>query len=198
LSEDEPEIIPVTDIKQYHFCPRIIYFTKVLGVEEKTTDSEEAGKEAHGEFHRKERRRTTLLGGKKIKVEQKWTALQLKSEKMGLEGMVDMAVRTPEGYAIVEYKSMTAPKRVLPGHLYQAAAYAMLVEEAFTTNIRKLYVYYEKSDKIFEIPLTDSIKRHVLWTIRQIRTIIQKEKLPITRASRKCPSCGYRWICKEA
>lgn len=198
MSEEEPEIISVTDIKQYHFCPRIIYFSKVLGVEEKTTDSEEAGKEAHGEFHRKERRRTTLLGGKTIRVEQKWTALQLKSERLAIAGMIDMVVKTPEGYAIVEYKRATAPKRVLPGHLYQAAAYAMLVEEAFETTVRKLYVYYEKSNKIFEMPLTDSIKRHVLWTIRQIRTIIQKEKLPIAKSSRKCPSCGYRWICKEA
>ena len=198
MSEDEPDIMPVTDIKQYHFCPRIIYFTKVLGMEERTTDSEEAGKEAHDEFHRKERRRTTLLGGKTLKVEQKWTALQLRSEKLGIEGMVDMVVKTPEGYVVVEYKTTFIPRRVHPGHLYQAAAYAMLVEEAFKTIVRKLYVYYEKSNKFFEIPLTESIRRHVVWTIGRIREIVQEEKLPPAKPSRKCWSCGYRWICREA
>jgi CRISPR-associated exonuclease Cas4 len=154
LSEEEPELIAVTDIKQYHFCPRIIYFVRVLGVEERTTESEEEGKEAHGDFHRKEKRRTTLLGGKTIKVEQKWTALQLKSEKLGIEGTVDMVAKTPEGYVIIEYKMTYMPRRIHPGHLYQAAAYAMLVEETFKTIMRKLYIYYEKSGKFFEIPLT--------------------------------------------
>ncbi|MEM3414687.1 MAG: CRISPR-associated protein Cas4 [Thermoproteota archaeon] len=198
MSEEEPELIAATDIKQYHFCPRIIYFTRVLGVEERTTASEEEGKEAHEEFHKKERRRTTLLGGKTIKVEQKWTALQLKSEKLGIEGIVDMVVKTPEGYAVIEYKMTTMPKRIMPGHLYQAAAYAMLVEEAFRTVVRKLYVHYEKSNKLLEIPMTENIRRHVLWTIEQIRSIIEKEKLPPAKSSGKCKSCGYRWICREA
>jgi len=198
LSEEEPELIAVTDIKQYHFCSRIIYFTRVLGVEERATESEEEGREAHSDFHRKEKRRTTLLGGKTLKVEQKWTALQLRSEKLGIEGMVDMVVKTPEGYVVVEYKTALMPRRIHPGHLYQAAAYAMLVEEAFKTIVRKLYVYYEKSNKFFEIPLTESIRRHVIWTIGRIREIVQKEKLPPAKPSRKCWSCGYRWICREA
>ncbi|MEM1548398.1 MAG: CRISPR-associated protein Cas4 [Thermoproteota archaeon] len=198
MSEEEPELVAATDIKQYHFCPRIIYFTRVLGVEERTTESEEEGREAHTEFHRKERRRTTLLGGKTIKIEQKWTALRLKSEKLGLEGMVDMVVKTPEGYAIVEYKMTNMPKRIMPGHLYQAAAYAMLVEEVFKTIVRKLYVYYEKSGKFLEIPMTDTIRKHVVWTIGKIRNIIKEEKLPPAKSSGKCKSCGYRWVCKEA
>jgi len=198
LSEEEPELITATDVKQYHFCPRIIYFTKVLGVEERTTESEKEGKNAHIEFHRKEKRRTTLLGGKTLKVEQKWTALRLKSEKLGVEGMVDMVVKTPEGYAVIEYKMTSMPKRIMPGHLYQAATYAMLVEEAFRTIVRKIYVYYEKSRRFIEIPRTESIRRHVVWTIGRIRDIIEKEKLPPAKTSRKCKSCGYRWICKEA
>ncbi|MEM1554639.1 MAG: CRISPR-associated protein Cas4 [Thermoproteota archaeon] len=198
MSEEEDNLIPVTDIKQYHFCPRIIYFMRVLGVEERTTEYEEIGKEAHLEFHRKEKRRTTLFGGKNIRIEQKWTALRLKSEKLGIEGMIDMVVKTKEGYAIVEYKTMKMPKKIPPAHLYQAAAYAMLVEEAFKTIVRKLYVYYEKSGKFVEIPMTESIRKHVIWTIERIRNIIEKEKLPPVKTSRKCKSCGYKWICKEA
>lgn len=198
MSEEEPELIPVTDIKQYHFCPRIIYFTRVLGVEERTTESEEAGKEAHGEFHRKERRRATLLGGKAIKVEEKWTALRLRSERLGIEGAVDMVVRTPDGYAVIEYKSTAMPKRIPPGHLYQAAAYALLVEEAFRTIVRKLYIHYEGSKESVEIPLTESVRRHVAWTIGRVRSIIRAERLPKARPSRRCLSCGYGWICKGA
>ncbi|WP_405054607.1 Dna2/Cas4 domain-containing protein [Thermofilum sp.] len=46
--------------------------------------------------------------------------------------------------------------------------------------------------------MTENIRRHVLWTIEQIRSIIEKEKLPPAKSSGKCKSCGYRWICKEA
>jgi len=132
LSEEEPELITATDIKNYHFCPRIVYFTRVLGFRERTTELEEEGRKAHDEFHRKERRRLTLLGEKTVMVEQKWTALWLKSEKLGLEGVVDMVAKTPEGYVIVEYKNIRTPQKITPDHLYQAAAYAMLVEEAFS------------------------------------------------------------------
>lgn len=40
LSEDENvRLIPVTWIKQYHFCPRIIYYLGVLGFTERVTES---------------------------------------------------------------------------------------------------------------------------------------------------------------
>ncbi|MDW8033641.1 MAG: CRISPR-associated protein Cas4 [Nitrososphaerota archaeon] len=198
MSEEEPELIPVTDIKQYHFCPRIIYFMRVFCTKERTTESEELGKKAHGDFHKKEKRRTTLLGCKTIRVEQKWTALRLKSEKLGLEGIVDMVVKTPEGYSVIEYKMTNMPNKIMPSHLYQVAAYAMLVEEAFKTIVRKLYIYYEKDKKFLEIPMTENIRRHVIWTVGRIRSIIEKEKLPSVKPSRKCKSCGYKWICKEA
>lgn len=199
MSEDEEEYIAVSDVKQYHFCPRIIYFSKVLGVEERLTESEEKGKEAHNDFHIKEKRRTTLFGLKSIKPIQKWTALYIKSRKLKLHGTLDMLIRTNNEFIPVEFKNTKAPNKPQKGHIYQIVAYSLLVEENFHTIIKRVAIYYSKEDKILIIPLTEEMRNHVLWTLKQILKIIYTEKLPETLPPEsKCRSCGYFWICKRA
>jgi CRISPR-associated exonuclease Cas4 len=198
LSEDEDELVSASDIKQFHFCPRIIYFTKILGVYERTTESEDEGKRFHKKFYENEKRRMTLFGSKSMKVEKKWINYFIKSERLGLKGTIDMIVKIKDELIVVEFKEIESPKKVLDGHIYQAAAYALLVEEKFDTTIRRIILYYSKNNKIIEIPLTDNIRNHILWTIKKIRKIILKEYLPMIRPSSKCYSCGYNWICHEA
>ncbi|MEM3382793.1 MAG: CRISPR-associated protein Cas4 [Nitrososphaerales archaeon] len=199
LFEDDEEYIAISDIKQYHFCPRIIYFSKVLGVEERLTESEEKGKEAHNDFHKKEKRRSSLFGLKSIKIIQKWTALYIKSEKLRLHGILDMLIKTDNEFIPVEFKYTKAPNRPQKGHIYQIVAYSLLVEESFHTIVKRVAIYYSKDDKILIIPLTEEMRSHVLWTLKQILKIIHEEKLPETfPPERKCKSCGYFWICKRA
>ena len=198
LSYDELDLVWASDIRQYHFCPRIIYFTKVLGVQERTTESEKKGKESHKEFHRKEARRSTLLGGKRLKVKKRWTGLYLASRKLRLHGVVDLVAETDKGFIVVEFKEAKCPRNPPEGHVYQAAAYAMLVEEHFNTIVRTVLIYYAEDKRFHEISMSDALRKHVRWTISKIRKIMEEERLPPVRETRKCPSCGYLWICKAA
>jgi CRISPR-associated exonuclease Cas4 len=91
---------------------------------------------------------------------------------------------------------MRAPRRPYPGHIYQAAAYAMLAEEALHKPVRKAILKYLYDGKIFEIPVTEDLKKHVLWTISRIKSIIDNEKIPREVSLKKCMNCGYRKICK--
>ncbi|MGQ9469554.1 MAG: CRISPR-associated protein Cas4 [Nitrososphaerales archaeon] len=199
MSEDEEEYIAISDIKQYHFCPRIIYFSKVLGVRERLTESEEKGREAHNDFHMKEKRRTTLFGLKSIKPTQKWTALYIRSEKLKLHGSLDMLIKNNDEFIPVEFKNTKAPKKPQKGHIYQVVAYSLLIEENFHTIVKRVAIYYSKEDKILIIPLTEEMRNHVLWTLERILKIIRTEKLPETLPPEsKCKSCGYLWVCKRA
>lgn len=198
LSEYEDELIPASDIRQYQFCPRIIYFTKILGVNERMTESEDEGKRAHTNFHEKEKRRTTLFGVKSMKIEKKWVNYFIRSERLGLQGTVDMIVKIEDEFIVVEFKETEAPKRIPDGHIYQVAAYALLVEEKFKTIIRRLIIHYSKNNKTIEVPLTDNIRNHVHWITKKIQKILSREILPMARPSSKCNSCGYNWICRGA
>jgi len=106
--------------------------------------------------------------------------------------------RVDDEYVVVEFKEAEAPRRVPDGHVYQAAAYALLVEEHFRTTVRRLIIHYSPSNRTVEIPFTESIRSHVHWTIRQILKIVSKEWLPPSKPTVKCHSCGYRWVCRRA
>jgi len=198
LSElDEERLIPVSLIKQYHFCPRIVYFTEVLGFRERRTESMESGYEEHERLAELDLRRKTLFGRRKTRVLERWTRLHVASRRLGLTGTIDLVVLTEEGLAVVEYKRSSPPRRPPPGHIYQAAAYAMLAEEHFGKPVRRFYIYYDdgRSSRAFELTLTRSIRDHVLWTVRKIRAIIEDEELPRPADKRKCAGCGYYRMC---
>jgi len=200
LSEPEEGLflIPVSLIKQYHFCPRIVYFTEVLGFKERRTESMERGHEEHERLAELDIRRKTLFGHRRIRILKRWTRLHVASERLGLVGTIDLVVLTEEGLAVVEYKRSSPPKRPPPGHIYQAAAYAMLAEEYFGAPVRRFYIYYDdgRSSRAFKLTLTRARRDHVLWTAKKIRAIIEDEELPRPVDKRRCSGCGYYRLCK--
>lgn len=198
MSEDEsPNLIPATWIKQYHFCPRIIYYLGVLGYSEELTESMVEGKEYHLTEERRVKRRKTVAGEKKEAARASWSRITATSKRIGLYGVIDEVYETDNGLVVVENKFMKAPRKPYPSHVYQAAAYAMLAEEALGKIVRKVSIRYVRDGKAFEIPLTEDLRKHVLWSVSRIRSIIEKEKIP--RGNRKkCVSCGFMKICGGA
>lgn len=195
MSEEEPELIPAKWIEIYHYCPRIIYYVAVLGARERETAYMREGKTEEESEEEKEKRRKTLLAKRKEKVIEKWTNLKLYSQKLGIVGIVDMLVKTEEGLKVVDIKN-TAQKKLSPGYLYQTTAYALLSQEQFKKPVKNIIVYYTKNDKVFEIKVTDQIKEHTIWTIKRIKEIIEKAKMPKTRRKRQCKGCGYYHLCR--
>lgn len=195
LSEDESlNLIPVTWIKQYYFCPRIIYYLGVLGYSEKLTESMIEGKESHLTEEQRTKRRKTVAGGRREAAKASWSKIAAASKKFGLYGVIDEASETDNGLVIVENKFMKAPKKPYPSHIYQAVAYAMLAEETLGKIARKIAIKYTRDNKTFEIPLTEDLRKHILWIVSRIKSIIDNEKIP--RGSyKKCRNCGFAKIC---
>lgn len=193
------ELIPVTWIKQYHFCPRIIYFLGVLGVTERTTESMFEGKIKHLREEKLEKRRKTLGGDKRTKVKRKWTKLYVASERLGVVGVIDEVVEINGKLAIVEVKHSKPTRKPPKHHLYQAVAYAMLAEEALRKPIRHIILRYVPTGETYNIEITEAMKKHVKWTIKQINKIINNEKMPKppSKPKRQCHGCGWYWICKK-
>ncbi|MEM2211366.1 MAG: CRISPR-associated protein Cas4 [Nitrososphaerales archaeon] len=194
MSEDEAQLIPIFLIKQYHFCPRIVYFSEVLGVRERITELMREGEELHKDEEERDKRRKTLLGKRlgPIGISQ----LCLKSMRLNLQGKVDV-IQIGEEVVIVERKASKALRRVPKNHLYQIAAYSLLVEDVLGKNVKKALIHYLKSDKVVIVEITDDIKKHVLWTLNQIKKIIEYEYLPPYKERVACKTCGYRWVCKQ-
>ncbi|MEM1553230.1 MAG: CRISPR-associated protein Cas4 [Candidatus Bathyarchaeia archaeon] len=195
MSEDElTNLIPATWIKQYYFCPRIIYFLGVLGYNERLTESISEGKDFHSSEEHRAKRRKSVAGERKEPAKSVWSKLAVASEKLGLYGVIDEVYETENGLVVIENKYMKASKKPFPGHIYQAAAYAMLAEEKIHKVARKIVIKYLRDNKTFEIPLTENLRKHVIWIISRIKSIIEKEKLPRGNPKR-CRNCGFTKIC---
>lgn len=189
---EEDELIPVMWVNKYHWCPRMIYFEGVLGYEERVTELMEQGRLEHKDEERKEKRRKTVEGER---VERKWKRFHVASERLGMKGLVDLVVETGSGLAVVEVKKAEGRRGYREGHLYQAVAYAMLAEERLSKPVRFVILKYLKDEITYKIRLTEEMKKHVMWTLRRIRKILNEERLPAFREKRLCRSCGYARIC---
>jgi len=184
----------VTDVKQYFYCPRIIYFTYVCPVQKKVTAKMQYGKDAHLELDRLEKRRTFKRYNFK-EGERKFHA-SLYSSRLGLEGKLDMHIVAGEEIFPVEFKHTAAGPSL--SHKYQLVAYAMLLEDRYNRPVRYGFLCYNSSNEVIPVDITPNARLHVKETIVRIRSMVSAEKMPARTIHRgRCVDCEYRNFCGD-
>ncbi len=196
LQEESRELLPlrVSDIKQFMYCPRVVYFNYVLPVEKKVTRKMEHGKEKHLELDRLEKRRKLVEYG--LEEGERRFHVRLQSDRLGLTGVLDLLLVTPKGYFPVEFKYSTRE----PGlnHKYQLAAYAVLVEEQYQVQVRAGFIYASPGKRIQVVEMTPNTRLHLKRLMGAIRRMICEERMPMAPRSRaRCWDCEYRRFCGE-
>ncbi|MBM4432087.1 MAG: CRISPR-associated protein Cas4, partial [Chloroflexi bacterium] len=146
----------VGDLKQYFFCPRIVYYQTCLPGLRPTTFKMRAGKEAgEAEQQREERRSLRRYGLQRGECS---FDLALYSDRLGLRGRLDMAIRTDDNEAgeweaiPVDYK-MT-PGRVVSHFALQVVAYGMLLEEWWGLPVQRGFLYLIPARRARLVPIT--------------------------------------------
>lgn len=202
LSSDIAEsYVSVTDIKHYVYCPRIVYFERVLHAKPVFGSQQEEGREKHEEYVRKElRRKDAIYYSSEFKGAEKLLFRTLTSPKLQLTGQLDCIIKTAKNeYIPVDYKNMNSKKgKPWMDHKYQLVAYALLIEENYCTVVKRGFINYIPERLIVEIQITPTMKTHVKRIIGHIKRIIKEETLPRVRvAKHKCTGgCGHKQICQ--
>ena len=191
--------LTVSDVKQYLYCPRVLYFNYVLPVERRTTRKMDFGKEAHLEFERLERRRR--YSAYDLDHAERLFRVQLDAPRLGLTGVLDLALAVggPGGgrtYIPVECKEFT--DRVFLNHKYQLVAYACALEETFHRAVPFGFVYLLNIKKAVAVDISDGQRAWVRDVIRRIRRLIVRQTWPppASKAGR-CVDCEFRRMCAE-
>lgn len=202
VSDVAESFISVTDIKHYVYCPRLVYFDRVLHATPVFGSQQEEGKESHEEQVAKElRRKDAIYYSTEFVGAQKLLFTALSSDALGLQGNVDLIIHTARGEFIpVEYKNMNSDGgRVCMDHKYQLVAYALLIEDCFGTVVKQGIVNYLPQTQILQFEITPTMKTHVKRVLGHIKRIIQTEELPPIRvANYKCQGgCGHRQTCQQ-
>lgn len=190
----------VTDLKQYAYCPRIVYYTYCLPLLRPTTYKMEAGIEAHMSADSRERRRSLRAYG--LEAGERRFGVTLVSEQLGLSGKADMVITVPAGdgktgeVIPVEYKD--SPGRAGYHVLLQLTAYALMLEEVGEGHVHRGFVYFLPEGRAVEKTITSAQRKKALAQIETMRDMVDRETMPVPPRYRACcVSCEFRRFCND-
>ena len=200
ISDIAEDFISVTDIKQYIYCPRIVYFDRVLHAKQIFGSQQSDSKQLHEEYVTKElKRKDAIYYSPEFVGAEKYMYITLNSNKHRLQGNIDCIIKTTRGeYIPVDYKNMHSDKgRICMQHKYQLVGYALLIEDNFNTIVKQAIVNYIPENLIIPFEITPTMKTFVKRAIGHIKHIIKNEELPpIHITKHKCTGgCGHKQIC---
>ena len=186
--------LTVTDVKQYVYCPRIVFFTYCLPLRRPTTYKMEEGKLQHERVEELEHRRSLRAYG--LEEGERVFGVRLYSERLELSGLLDMAILTAAEVIPVEFKNSAGK----PGlnHKYQLTAYALLCEDKWGKPVRRGFFYSIPLKKAHEIAITPGARRFVKKMLAEMREMILNEAMPSpTRHRARCVECEFRRFCGD-
>jgi len=114
----------------------------------------------------------------------------------GLTGKPDYLIEENGVFIPVEVKSSRAPNLPHDSHIYQVAAYCLLVERTYTK--RPPYGLLRYRDKTFSIDFTRVLQHELEDMLEAMRN--QEKRGEAERSHQepaRCARCGYRSICNQ-
>ena len=101
------------------------------------------------------------------------------------------------GYVPIELKTGKMPKEgVWPGHKVQIAAYSMLIEEKFKTEVKEGFVNYLDAKQTRHIAINPFMRQEILDLVKEVQEMLKSHDLPnYCKNKNKCVNCGLRETC---
>ncbi|GAB4282313.1 MAG: CRISPR-associated protein Cas4 [Candidatus Promineifilaceae bacterium] len=194
--EEPPFTFRVIDLKQFVYCPRVLYYQTVLPDVRPITYKMEAGTEAHQQAIGREKRRTLRTYG--LENGRRAFNVPVYNPELLLSGEVDMVIETETELIPVDYKQA---KKVGPHHKLQLMAYGRLLETADSKNpktIKRGFIYLIPSRKAIEVRFTLQLRRQLDNALHTMRQIAQQQQYPSPAASlAQCVDCEFRRFCAD-
>lgn len=191
---DDEHFFTVTDLKQFSYCARVVFFERCLPHVRPRTYKMDAGRDAHEAEQRRAARRT-LAQYDKINGTRVFD-LRLSSALLRLTGILDEAVFCADDTTFpVDYK---LAKQVSTHHRLQLASYALLLEETKETQIDKGFVYLIPKREMVPVLITEKLRTCVISALEEMVAIVEHERMPDPAANRNfCAACEFRRFCND-
>lgn len=145
------------------------------------------------------RRAAGLPGGRIIYTDTRgWGRVEkpLYDSTLGLTGKPDYLVEQNGRLIPVEVKSGRAPQSPYDSHIYQLAAYCLLVEK--TMGKRPPYGIIHYADRDFAVDYTHELEDALLDLLADIRRDERREDVPRSHENPgRCVKCGFREVCDQ-
>lgn len=194
MFDEEPFTFRVSDLKQYAYCPRILYYQTVLPAVRPTTYKMEAGIAAHGLAEGRERRRSLRSYG--LESGKRTYNVPLYSPALRLSGELDMLIETDDALIPVDYKSA---KQAGEHFRLQLTTYALLLEGARPDKaVTHGFLYLIPVGKAVAVRFTPALRRRCEEALAELRAIAEKQRQPAPAPNRRrCIDCEFRRFCND-
>ncbi len=188
------QLIPVTDLKQWAYCPRIVYYRITMPGAGRPTYKMQEARLAQEMIESLEMRRTLHQYG--LQDARRRFGLWLTAPHLGLSGRIDLLLETPAAAAVIDFKLTSAEPAF--NHRLQLAGYALLAEEALALPVTHGFLYRIPDGKVFPIPLPDSLRAAARHAITAIRDLAATRWCPNpTPVRNRCQECEYANYCAD-
>ncbi len=182
---DDADLIPVSALNQYAYCPRRCALIHVERTFEENIYTMR-GRELH--------ERTDDLGASdyegSARIER---ALPLWSTRLGLIGKADVVEFHGDIPYPVEYKS--GPRKQHENDDLQLCAQAMCLEEMTGRAVPRGAIFHHKSRRRREVIFTSHLRQHVEETVKAVRALLADTRLPPPVHDRRCDKCSLKESC---
>jgi len=188
--------ITVSDVIEYLFCPRFIYFMYCLDIKQQEDKRYKVLKGRKVHEMREKLNRDYIR--KKLNCARKESSVYLASKKYRVKGIVDEVLFLDDGTASpFDYKFAEDKGKLFKTYKYQSLIYGLLIKENYNVDVKKGFVCYTRSNNLVrEITFSEKDFTEAVKTINEILDIIQKGFYSKkTKSLMRCVDCTYRNIC---
>lgn len=188
-------LITPSDMIEFMYCKRFIYFMKCLGIaqyEEKRYKVEKGRK-----IHEERRKHNRDYLRKKIGSVSKQLDVNLVSRRLGIRGKVDeIHLLANNEMAPLDYKFATYEDKIYKTYKIQMVLYGLLIQEVFDSVVnRGFLVYCRGGSKLVEIVITENDKRQATEVLEEYKAIANGYFPKATSYKARCLDCCYKNIC---
>ena len=148
----------------------------------------------------RQRKQAGLPGGRLIYTDTRaWGRLEkpLFAADIGLTGKPDYLIQSGRSLIPVEVKSGRAPAAPYDSHIFQLAAYCLLVERTYGRRPAHGIIHYSGRD--FAVDYTPQLESALLDRLAEIKRDEMRSDLPRSHESAaRCRGCGFRKVCDQS
>lgn len=196
MIEQDSFAFRVIDLKQYAYCPRILYYHTVLPQVRPLTYKMEAGIRAHVQTEGKEKRRSLKAYGLEAGV--RTFNVPLFSAELGLSGVLDMLIETEDALIPVDFKQS---KKVGNHFKLQLVAYGRLLAARANLSgksIQRGFLYMIPRRTAVAVPFSIKSQHQFDRALADLKRITVHQKIPPpTKQAARCVDCEFRRFCND-
>ena len=188
------ELLAVTELRQWTYCPRVVYFHQVTPGAGMSTYKMQEGLRAQEMIESLEMRRTLREYG--LEGAEREFGVWLKDEGLGLTGKLDLLLRGAGVAAVVDFKLTSG--EVGENHRMQLAGYAVLVEAALGLRVGVTFLFRIPDNRVFAVEVTEEMRARVREIVGAVRRMNEREEMPeATDVRGRCVECEYANYCGD-